>query len=124
MDEQGFFYIVDRKKDVIIAGGFNIYPREIEDVLYEHEAVQEVVVVGIPDPYRGETVKAYIVSKSGFKVTEEELNQFARNSLASYKVPHLYEFRDELPKTTIGKILRRVLIDEEKHKLTDDQKEA
>ena len=124
MDEQGFFYIVDRKKDVIIAGGFNIYPREIEDVLYEHEAVQEVVVVGIPDPYRGETVKAYVVSKVGFKVTEEELNQFARNSLASYKVPHLYEFRDELPKTTIGKILRRVLIDEEKHKLTDDRKEA
>ena len=124
MDEQGFFYIVDRKKDVIIAGGFNIYPREIEDVLYEHEAVQEVVVVGIPDPYRGETVKAYVVSKAGFKVTEEELNQFVRKSLASYKVPHLYEFRDELPKTTIGKILRRVLIDEEKDKLTDDRKEA
>ena len=124
MDEQGFFYIVDRKKDVIIAGGFNIYPREIEDVLYEHEAVQEVVVVGIPDPYRGETVKAYVVSKAGSKVTEEELNQFVRKSLASYKVPHLYEFRDELPKTTIGKILRRVLIDEEKDKLTDDRKEA
>ena len=124
MDEQGFFYIVDRKKDVIIAGGFNIYPREIEEVLYEHEAVREVVVIGIPDPYRGETVKAYIVLKESYTITEEELNQFARKNLASYKVPHLYEFRDELPKTTIGKILRRVLIDEERNKLSDDRKEA
>lgn len=124
MDEQGFFYIMERKKDVIIAGGFNIYPREVEEILYEHEAVQEVVVVGIPDPYRGETVKAYVVLKAGNTITEEELNQFARQSLASYKVPHLYEFRDELPKTIIGKILRRVLIDEEKNKLSDDKKEA
>ena len=120
MDEQGFFYIVDRKKDVIIAGGFNIYPREIEEVFYEHEAVKEVVVIGIPDPYRGETVKAYVVLKEGYTITEEELNQFARKSLASYKVPHLYEFREVLPKTTIGKILRRVLIDEEKNKISDD----
>ena len=89
MDEQGFFYIVDRKKDVIIAGGFNIYPREIEEVLYEHEAVREVIVIGIPDPYRGETVKAYIVLKESYTITEEELNQFARKNLASYKVPHL-----------------------------------
>ena len=75
MDEQGFFYVVERKKDTIIAGGFNIYPREIEEVLYEHEAIQEVVVAGIPDPYRGETVKAYVVLKKDASVTEEELNQ-------------------------------------------------
>lgn len=124
MDEQGFFYIVERKKDVIIAGGFNIYPREIEEILYEHEAVKEIVIVGIPDSYRGETVKAFVVLKDGHTVTEEELNQFARKSLASYKVPHLYEFRDELPKTTIGKVLRRVLIDEEKSKFSDGRKEA
>lgn len=124
MDESGFFYVVERKKDTIIAGGFNIYPREVEEILYEHEAVQEVVVAGIPDPYRGETVKAYVVLKKGVHVTEEELNQFARKSLASYKVPRSYEFRDELPKTTIGKILRRVLIEEEKKKFTADQKKA
>ncbi|MGE7600964.1 AMP-binding protein [Peribacillus sp. NPDC097675] len=124
MDERGFFYVVERKKDTIIAGGFNIYPREVEEVLYEHEAVQEVVVAGIPDPYRGETVKAYVVLKKGVSVTEEELNQFVRKSLASYKVPRLYEFRDELPKTVIGKILRRVLIDEEKKKVPTEKKQA
>lgn len=124
MDEQGFFYVVERKKDTIIAGGFNIYPREVEEVLYEHEAVQEVVVAGIPDPYRGETVKAYVVLKKNARVTEEELNEFARKNLASYKVPRSYEFRDELPKTTIGKILRRVLIEEEKKKISEERKEA
>ncbi|MFJ8264501.1 AMP-binding protein [Peribacillus asahii] len=124
MDEQGFFYVVERKKDTIIAGGFNIYPREIEEVLYEHEEVQEVIVVGIPDPYRGETVKAYVVLKSGHTVTEQELNEFARKHLAAYKVPRLYEFREELPKTTIGKILRRVLIEEEKKKWAEDEKKA
>ncbi|WP_336863377.1 long-chain-fatty-acid--CoA ligase [Peribacillus frigoritolerans] len=124
MDEQGFFYVVERKKDTIIAGGFNIYPREVEEVLYEHEAIQEVVVAGIPDPYRGETVKAYVVLKKNARVTEEELNEFARKNLASYKVPRSYEFRDELPKTTIGKILRRVLIEEEKKKVSEERKEA
>ncbi|WAA11626.1 long-chain-fatty-acid--CoA ligase [Fervidibacillus halotolerans] len=116
MDEEGYFYIVDRKKDMIIASGFNIYPREIEEVFYEHPAVQEVVVVGVPDPYRGETVKAFIVLKEGAKATEEEFNEFARKHLAAYKVPRLYEFRDELPKTTVGKILRRQLVEEEKKK--------
>jgi long-chain acyl-CoA synthetase len=124
MDEQGFFYVVERKKDTIIAGGFNIYPREVEEVLYEHEAIQEVVVAGIPDPYRGETVKAYVVLKKNARVTEEELNEFARKNLASYKVPRSYEFRDELPKTTIGKILRRVLIEEEQKKISEERKEA
>lgn len=117
MDEQGYFYVVDRKKDMIIAGGFNIYPREIEEVLYEHPAVSEIVAVGIPDLYRGETVKAYVVLKEGSNVAEEELNEFARKSLAAYKVPRVYEFRKELPKTAVGKILRRVLVEEEKSKL-------
>ncbi len=116
MDEEGYFYVVDRKKDMIIAGGFNIYPREIEEVLYEHDAIQECVVAGIPDPYRGETVKAFIVLKEGKTVTEEELNQYCRQNLAAYKVPRFYEFRKELPKTAVGKILRRTLIAEEKEK--------
>ena len=113
MDEDGYFYIVDRKKDMIIAGGYNIYPREVEEVLYEHPAIQEVAVVGVPDPYRGETVKAFIVLKDGKKVTEEELDKYCRENLAAYKVPRKYEFRDELPKTIVGKILRRQLIEEE-----------
>lgn len=117
MDEEGYFYIVDRKKDMIIAGGFNIYPREIEEVLYENEKVQEAVVAGIPDPYRGETVKAFVVLKEGVQCTEEELNDFARKHLAAYKVPRAYEFRRELPKTAVGKILRRTLVEEEKAKL-------
>lgn len=121
MDEDGYFYIVDRKKDMIIAGGFNIYPREIEEILYEHEAIQECVVAGIPDPYRGETVKAYIVLKDGHSVTEEELNEYCRTKLAAFKVPRFYEFRDELPKTAVGKILRRTLIEEEKEKLKQSQ---
>lgn len=121
MDEDGYFYIVDRKKDMIIASGFNIYPREIEEVLYEHSAIKEVAVAGVPDPYRGETVKAYIVLKEGAKVTEEELDRFCRERLAAYKVPRIYEFRDELPKTTVGKILRRQLVEEEKKKMAEEQ---
>jgi len=121
MDDEGYFYIVDRKKDMIIAGGFNIYPREIEEVLYEHPAVQEVVAAGIPDPYRGETVKVYVVLKEGAEVTEAELNEYARKHLAAYKVPRLYEFRKELPKTAVGKILRRALVDEEKAKRQEDE---
>jgi long-chain acyl-CoA synthetase len=120
MDEKGYFYVVDRKKDMIIAGGFNIYPREIEEVLYEHDAILECVVAGVPDPYRGETVKAYIVLKEGANVTEEELNKFCREQLAAFKVPRLYEFRTELPKTAIGKILRRTLIEEEKKKMNEE----
>lgn len=101
---------------MIIAGGFNIYPREVEEVLYEHDAVQECVVAGIPDPYRGETVKAYIVLKEGKSVTEEELDKYCRQNLAAFKVPRYYEFRKELPKTAVGKILRRTLVEEEKQK--------
>jgi len=116
VDDEGYFYIVDRKKDMIIAGGYNIYPREVEEVLYEHPAVQEAVVVGIPDPYRGETVKAYIVLKEGTQATEKDFDEYCRANLAAYKVPKAYEFRTELPKTLVGKVLRRALVEEEKKK--------
>lgn len=112
MDEDGFFYVVDRKKDMIIASGFNIYPREIEEVLFEHPGVQEAAVIGIPDEYRGETVKAVIVPKQGVTLDENELNEFCREHLAAFKVPRIYEFRDELPKTIVGKVLKRQLIEE------------
>ncbi len=113
MDDDGFFYIMDRKKDMIIAGGFNIFPREVEEALFEHPMVQECAVAGIPDRYRGETVKAYIVLKAGTRVSEAELDQWCRLRLAAYKVPKIYEFRSELPKSLIGKVLRRKLIEEE-----------
>ncbi|MEH7275959.1 long-chain-fatty-acid--CoA ligase [Neobacillus vireti] len=122
MDDNGYFYVVDRMKDMIIAGGFNIYPREIEEVLYEHPEVVEAVAAGIPDPYRGETVKAYVVLKEGSKLTSEDLNQFARKYLAAYKAPRLYEFREDLPKTAIGKILRRTLVEEDMRKIEEENK--
>lgn len=114
IDENGYFFVVDRSKDMIIAGGYNIYPREVEEVLYEHEGIQEAAVIGVPDPYRGETVKAFIVAKEGYQLDEKELNTFCRKQLAAFKVPRIYEFRDELPKTTVGKILRRQLVEESK----------
>lgn len=116
MNEEGYFFVVDRKKDMIIASGYNVYPREVEEVLYEHPKVQEAVVIGVPDAYRGETVKAFVVIKEGETCTEEELDQFMRSKLAAYKVPRIYEFRKELPKTAVGKILRRALVEEEKEK--------
>ncbi|MGA8941837.1 MAG: long-chain fatty acid--CoA ligase [Thermoactinomyces sp.] len=116
MDQDGYFYIVDRKKDLIIAGGYNIYPREIEEVLYTHPAVMEAAVVGVKDPYRGETVKAFIVLKPEARVTGKEIEQFCRRNLAPFKVPKQIEFRKFLPKTAVGKILRRVLAEEEKKK--------
>lgn len=122
MDDKGYFYVVDRKKDMIIAGGYNIYPREIEEVLYEHPDVLEAVAAGIPDPYRGETVKAYVVLKEGAHITSDDLNQYARKYLAAYKAPRLYEFREELPKTAVGKILRRTLVEEEMKKIEEDNK--
>ncbi len=122
MDEDGYFYIVDRKKDMIIAGGYNIYPREVEEVLYQHPKVKEAVVAGVPDPYRGETVKAYIVLKEGETATEEEIIEFCRKNLAKYKVPRMVEFRDELPKSAVGKLLRRVLVEEERRKMEIQKK--
>ncbi|MBP1937056.1 long-chain-fatty-acid--CoA ligase [Paenibacillus sediminis] len=113
MDEEGYFTIMDRKKDMIIASGYNIYPREIEEVLFEHPAIKEAVVAGVKDPYRGETVKAYIVLRDGEHVTAEELEKWCRERLAAYKIPRLYAFRESLPKTMVGKVLRRQLIEEE-----------
>jgi long-chain acyl-CoA synthetase len=115
-DEDGYLFIVDRKKDMIIAGGFNVYPREIDEVLFQHPKVLEGVSVGIPDPYRGETVKAFIVLKPGENATGEEIVNFCKEKLAAYKVPRLVEFRDALPKSAIGKVLRKVLRAEEEGK--------
>ena len=116
MDEDGYFYIVDRKKDMIVASGYNVYPREVEEVLFEHESVAEAVAIGIPDEYRGETIKAFVVRRSGNEVTEEEILAFCKPRLAPYKTPKTVEFRDDLPKSTVGKLLRRVLADEERAK--------
>lgn len=112
-DEDDYFAIVDRKKDMIIAGGYNIYPREIDEVLYQHPKVAEAVAVGIPDEYRGETVKAFVVPKEGETLTEEDIIEFCKEKLAAYKTPKKVEFRSELPKSAVGKILRKVLREEE-----------
>ena len=114
VDEDGYFYIVDRKKDMIVASGYNVYPREIEEILFEHPDVSEAVAVGVPDEYRGETVKAFIVRVPDSSVTEEEILSFCKERLAPYKTPKSVEFREELPKSTVGKLLRRVLADEER----------
>jgi long-chain acyl-CoA synthetase len=121
MDTDGFFQIVDRKKDMILgSGGYNIYPREVEDVLYEHPKVLEVAVAGVPvSKEKGERVKAYIVLKPGTTATEEEIIEYCRENLAYYKVPKFVEFRDDLPKTTVGKILRRVLVEQEQQELQE-----
>jgi long-chain acyl-CoA synthetase len=112
MDEDGYFYIVERKKDLIIAGGYKIYPREVEEVLYQHPGVKEAAAFGVPDPYRGETVKAVIVPRDGFLLTTADIEAHCRKLLAVYKVPKIIEFRAELPKSLVGKVLRRVLKDE------------
>jgi long-chain acyl-CoA synthetase len=117
MDEDGYFFIVDRKKDMIIAGGFNIYPREIDEVLHRHPQVEMAVSIGIPDDYRGETVKAYVILKEGEEASAEDIIAFCKKRLTSYKVPRLIEFRDALPQSSVGKILRKTLRDEELEKV-------
>jgi long-chain acyl-CoA synthetase len=112
-DNDGFYYIVDRKKDMIIAGGYNIYPREVEEVLFEHPKIKEAVVIGVPDEYRGETVKAFVVVQDGASVTADEIIAFCRERLAAYKAPRIVEFRESLPKSGVGKYLRRALRDEQ-----------
>jgi long-chain acyl-CoA synthetase len=109
MDDQGWFYIVDRKKDQINAGGYKVWPREVEDVLYEHDAVREAAVVGVPDAYRGETVKAFVSLRPGRTADEAELIAFCKARMAAYKYPRQVEFLDEIPKTVTGKLLRREL---------------
>jgi len=117
MDEDGYIYIVDRKKDMIIAGGFNIYPREVDEVLYQHPKIAEGVTVGIPDAYRGETIKIFVVLKPGETATDKEIIDFCKTKLAPYKVPKIVEFRESIPKSAVGKILRKILRDEEIAKL-------
>ena len=111
MDEEGYFQIVDRKKYMIICGGFNVYPRDVEEALYKHPAVREAGVVGIPDEYRGETVKAFVALKEGMTATEEEIIAHCRQHLAKYKVPTSVEFLTELPKSVLGKVLHRKLLE-------------
>jgi long-chain acyl-CoA synthetase len=109
MDEQGWLYVVDRKKDMINASGFKVWPREVEDVLYTHPAVREAAVVGVPDGYRGETVRAYISLRPGADATPDDLAAYCKERLAAYKYPRQVEILPELPKTASGKILRREL---------------
>ena len=116
MDEDGYFFIVDRKKDMIKTRGENVYPREVEDVLLHHPQVAEAVVVGIPDSFSGEMIKVYVVLKENAITTEEEIVGFCRKELAPFKVPKAVEFRKDLPKTMIGKVLRRMLLEEELRK--------
>ncbi len=123
MDEDGYFYITDRKKELIIVGGFNVFPREIDELIYQHPKVREGICVGLPDPYKGERIKVYIVLKEGETATEEELIAYFRENLVDYKVPSEIEFRTELPKSAIGKILRRALREEELRKLGEQAAE-
>ena len=116
MDEEGYLFITSRKKDLIKCGGFQVWPREVEEILMMHPAIAEVCVAGIPDPRQVEAVKAWVVLKEGQKATPEELHDFCREKLTGYKVPRFFEFRKDMPKTMMGKVLRRVLQDEEKVK--------
>ena len=109
LDDDGYLSIVDRKKDMIIAGGYNIYPLELDDVLMGHPKILEACTIGVPDEYRGETVKAFIVTKEGETLKQEEVTQYCKDNLAAYKVPKMFEFIDELPKSAVGKVLRRKL---------------
>jgi len=111
-DNQGYTFIVDRLKEMIIASGLNVYPRNVEEALYKNNKVLEAAVIGVPDDYRGQNVKACIVVKKGETLTEEELDKFLDDKLTSYEQPKLYEFRSELPKSQIGKILKRILLEE------------
>ena len=111
LDDDGYLFIVDRKNDMIISGGKNIYPREVEEVLYRHESVLEAAVIGVPDDHWGESVKALVVLKPGKRASEEEIIAFCKQDLASYKKPRSVEFREELPKNPTGKILKRLLRD-------------
>ena len=116
-DEDGYLSVVDRKKDMIIAGGYNIYPVELDDVLMGHPKILEACAIGVPHEYRGETVKAFIVVKAGETLTEEEITAYCKEKLAAYKVPKIFEFIDELPKSAVGKVLRRKLRDMELEKM-------
>jgi long-chain acyl-CoA synthetase len=109
MDADGYFEIVDRKKDMILVGGFNVYPREVEEVLFSHPAVQEAAAIGIPDAYSGEAVKAFVVLKAGTTATADEIIAYCREQLAGYKTPSQVVFTEQLPKSSVGKVLRTEL---------------
>jgi long-chain acyl-CoA synthetase len=113
MDEDGYCYIVDRKKDIIIASGYNIVPREVEEVLFAHPKVLDACVIGVPNKLRGELVKAFVVLKPGEVSTIDEIRTHCKKYLAIYKVPKSVEFRTEIPKSQVGKVLRRLLVEEE-----------
>lgn len=113
MDEEGYFYIVDRKKDMILSGGLNVYPRDIEEVFYEHPKIREAAAIGIPHPTRGESVKVFVALKEGETATQEELIDYCKDKMAKFKLPTEVEFRNELPKTNVGKILKKDLREEE-----------
>lgn len=125
MDEDGWFYIVDRKKDLINVSGYKVWPRDVEDVLYQHPAVREACVIGIPDAYRGETVKALVMLREKYqgKVTPEELIEFCKQKMAAYKYPRIVEIVSEFPKTMSGKIMKRQLREEEVKKLRNSKSE-
>jgi long-chain acyl-CoA synthetase len=116
MDEDGYVFIVDRKKDLIKPSGFQVWPREVEEVIASHPAVAEVAVAGVPDPNQGEVAKAWIVLRQGHQVTSDEIRAYCRERLTNYKVPKHVEFRDSLPKTMVGKVLRRELAAQERSK--------
>ena len=122
MDEDGYFYILDRKKDMVLVGGYNVYPREVDEVLLEHPKVLEAVSVGIGDDLRGEVLKAYVVPRQGETLTKADIIAWCRQKLANYKVPRLVEFRESLPKTIVGKVLRRALREEEEQKRAQRKK--
>jgi long-chain acyl-CoA synthetase len=121
VDEDGYFYITDRKKDLIIVSGFNVFPREIDELIYQHPKVKEGITVGISDPRKGERIKVYVVLKESETATAEEFIAYFRERLTPYKVPSEVEFRTELPKSMIGKILRRALQEEESRKAKEAQ---
>ena len=117
MDEDGYFYLVDRKKDMILSGGFNVYPRSIEEAIYEHASVAEVIVIGVPDAYRGEAAKAFVQLKPGAAVfTLDELRAFLSDKIGRHEMPAHLEFRDTLPKTAVGKLSKKELVAEERQK--------
>jgi len=115
MDEEGYLAIVSRKKELIKCSGFSVFPSEVEDLLCKHPAIAEVSVIGIPDPYRGETPKAFVVLRPEYrgKTREEDIQEWAKDTMAPYKRPRVVEFRDALPKSAAGKVLRRLLVEEE-----------
>ena len=117
MDSQGYFFIVDRKKEMILSGGYNIYPRNVEEVIYMHKAVKECAVIGIPHKMRGQVVKAFIVLKDKEQLSAQEMKDFMRDKISLYSLPNKIEFRTDLPKSIIGKILKKELVAEENKKL-------